>query len=155
MDLLLWRHAEAAAGEPDTERALTARGRRDARQIARWLAAHGPSRLEVFASPTQRTRQTAAALGCNVRILQSLAPGEGAGALLAATAWPGADEAWLLVGHQPMLGRLAALLLDGEEADWSFRKGALWWVRSRRRNGRWQAQLYTVQEPALMPERFP
>jgi hypothetical protein len=28
-------------------------------------------------------------------------------------------------------------------------------VRSRRRNGRWQAQLYTVQEPALMPERCP
>lgn len=152
MDLLLWRHAEAAAGEPDAERALTAKGRRQARQVAHWLAAHGPPGLEVFASPTLRTRETAAALGRHVRILESLAPGEAAGALPAATAWPAADEARLLVGHQPMLGRLAALLLSGEEADWSFRKGALWWLRSRHREGTWQVLLYTVQDPGLLPQ---
>jgi phosphohistidine phosphatase len=153
MELLLWRHAEAAAGEPDAERALTARGRRQARRVAHWLAGHGPPGLEVLASPTLRTRQTAAAFGRNARILPALAPGGDACALLAATPWPEGPAAWLLVGHQPMLGRLAALLLGGEEADWSFRKGALWWLRSRRRNGGWQAQLYTVQEPELLPGR--
>lgn len=153
MDLLFWRHAEAAAGEPDAERALTAKGRRQARQVAHWLAGHGPPGLEVFASPTLRTRQTAAALERSTRILPSLAPGGDAADLLAATPWPAGPAAWLLVGHQPMLGRLAALLLGGEEADWSFRKGALWWLRSRHRDGIWQAQLYTVQEPGLLPRR--
>lgn len=43
-----------------------------------------------------------------------------------------------------------ALLLGGREADWSLRKGALWWLLSRRRGDSWQAQLYTVQDPGLL-----
>lgn len=150
MDLLLWRHAEAVAGVPDLDRELTARGQRQARQMARWLARHGPPDLKVFSSPAARTQQTAAAFGRDVRILEPLAPGAAAAELLAATPWPAADAAWLLVGHQPTLGQLAALLLSGQEADWSLRKGALWWLRSRQREGVWQAQLYAVEEPELL-----
>jgi phosphohistidine phosphatase len=29
------------------------------------------------------------------------------------------------------LGRLAALLLSGQEADWAIKKGALWWFSRR------------------------
>lgn len=150
MELLLWRHAEAEVGEPDLARQLTARGQRQAERMAHWLAKRGPRSLEVYCSPAVRARQTAAALGRPGRILEVLAPGANAAAVLAATPWPDAPAAWLLVGHQPTLGRLAALLLGGEETDWSLRKGALWWFRSRYREGRWQTQLYAVQEPGLM-----
>lgn len=150
MDLLLWRHAEAEAGAPDLARELTAKGRAQAQRMARWLAAHGPRELVVYTSPAVRARQTAVAFDRPCRILEALAPGGSAAALRAATPWPDAAAAWLLVGHQPTLGRLAALLLSGTEADWSLRKGALWWLRSRCREGRWQTQLYAVQDPALL-----
>lgn len=150
MELLLWRHAEAEVGEPDLTRQLTARGHRQAERMAHWLARHGPRSLEVYSSPAVRARQTAGALGRPVSILEALAPEASAAAVLAATPWPDAPAAWLLVGHQPTLGRLAAVLLGGEETDWSLRKGALWWFRSRCREGRWQAQLYAVQDPGLV-----
>ena len=41
----------------------------------------------------------------------------------------------LIVGHQPSLGRMASLLLAGQEADWSIKKGALWWLTNRVRRG--------------------
>ncbi len=150
MDLLLWRHAEAADGSPDVTRELTPKGRRDAREMARWLVDRGPPDLAVFASPAVRAQQTAAALGCSARVLPALAPGTNVARLLDTLPWPQDGGAWLLVGHQPMLGRLAALLLCGQEADWSFRKGALWWLRSRRRHGAWQPQLYALLDPALV-----
>ncbi|MFZ5653238.1 MAG: SixA phosphatase family protein [Pseudomonadota bacterium] len=150
MELLLWRHAEAAEGAVDLARELTARGRRQARQMAHWLDRHGPPGLEVWCSPAVRAQQTAAALGRDARTLDALAPGADAAALLAATPWPDADAAWLLVGHQPALGRLAALVLTGREADWSIRRGAVWWLRSRQRGGIWQAGIYCVQTPELL-----
>src|SRR6266480_1553202 len=39
------------------------------------------------------------------------------------------DGVVLIVGHQPTLGRVAAVLLSGAEADWDIGKGALWWIR--------------------------
>ena len=150
MDLLLWRHAEAVDGEPDLARELTARGRAQAQRMARWLDAHGPRGLAIHTSPAVRARQTAAALGRPSHILDALAPGGSAVDLLATMPWPEAADAWLLVGHQPTLGRLAALLLGGREADWSLRKGALWWLRSRCRGGLWQTQVYAVQDPGLL-----
>ena len=43
MDLLLWRHAEAEEGLNDFERALTMRGEKQAKSVARWLLQHRPS----------------------------------------------------------------------------------------------------------------
>lgn len=37
----------------------------------------------------------------------------------------------LIVGHQPTLGRLAALLMTGEEQDWEMRKASAWWFAQR------------------------
>ncbi len=56
--------------------------------------------------------------------------------LIAASGWPHAKGAVLIVGHQPSLGRImASLLLAGQEADWSIKKGALWWLTNRVRRG--------------------
>ena len=51
--------------------------------------------------------------------------------IIAASNWPRRKGAVLVVGHQPTLGRLAARLLAGEQADWTIKKGALWWFSDR------------------------
>jgi len=56
--LILVRHAKTEQGSPDIARALTERGRRDAREIGRWLAATDNVPDQVALSPSVRTRQT-------------------------------------------------------------------------------------------------
>ncbi|AVR89250.1 putative phosphohistidine phosphatase [Thauera aromatica K172] len=141
MNLLLWRHAEAADGLPDHTRPLTARGLEQARRMAHWIEAHRPKDLRVLASPSLRTRQTASALTDDFRIVAGLGPDGSVADLLAASGWPDASGATLVIGHQPALGRLAALLLSGTEADWTIKKGALWWFTNRVREGETQTVL--------------
>lgn len=141
MDLLLWRHAEAVDGTPDFTRELSERGHKQARHMAEWLFKNRPKRLRVLVSPTVRTRQTAAAFADDFEIIPALGPDASVAGLLAATGWPDGGGACLLVGHQPSLGRLAALLLAGQEADWTIKKGALWWFTNRVRGGETQTVL--------------
>ncbi len=144
MDLLLWRHAEAVDGTPDHTRELTSRGLKQARRMARWLDTNRPKQLRVLVSPTVRTRQTAAAFTDDFEIVRSLGPDGNVPGILAATGWPDASGAALVVGHQPALGRLCALLLSGAEADWTIKKGALWWFTNRVREGETQTVLRAV-----------
>jgi phosphohistidine phosphatase len=144
MDLLLWRHAEAVDGSPDHARELTARGHKQARAVADWLQKRQPKKLRVLVSPTLRTRQTAAAFTDDFEIASELAPERNVAELLAAAGWPDGGGAVMIVGHQPPLGRLAALLLSGQEADWTIKKGALWWFTSRVRDGESQTVLRAV-----------
>lgn len=150
MDLLLWRHAEAADGSPDNLRELTSRGHKQARKVARWLDDNRPKRLRVLVSPTMRTRQTATAFTDHFEIITALSPSHDVSDILAATGWPDARGAILVVGHQPTLGKLAALLLSGQEAEWSVKKGALWWFTNRVRNDETQTVLRTVITPDLL-----
>jgi phosphohistidine phosphatase len=151
MDLLLWRHAEAEDGEVDFERALTARGEKQAHQLARWLRAHLPKKLRILASPTVRTQQTADALELPYETNRRMGPEGCVSELIAASGWPASSGAVLLVGHQPGLGRLASLLLSGQEADWTIKKGALWWLTNRVRAGEQQVVLRTVISPDFLP----
>lgn len=144
MELLLWRHAEAVDGIPDHARALTPRGLEQARRMARWLDRNRPGPLRVLASPTLRTRQTAGAFTDAFEIVPGLGPDGTVADILAASGWPDGGGATLVVGHQPTLGRLCALLLAGSEADWTIKKGALWWFTRRVRAGRPQTVLRAV-----------
>ena len=144
MDLLLWRHAEAVDGSPDHTRELTPRGLKQARRMARWLEDNRPRNLKVLVSPTLRTRQTATAFTDEFEIVSSLGPEGNVADILAATGWPEGNGAVLVVGHQPGLGRLCALLLSGSEADWTIKKGALWWFTNRVREGETQTVLRAV-----------
>lgn len=150
MDLLLWRHAEAEEGEDDFERALTGRGAKQAKAVARWLHQHPPRHLRIVVSPTLRTRQTAEALELPFDIDRHVGPDARAPDLLAATGWPDTRGAVLLVGHQPGLGQLASLLLAGQEAEWTIKKGALWWLTRRIRGGETQTVLRTVVSPDFL-----
>lgn len=154
MDLLLWRHAEAEEGTPDMRRRLTTRGQQQARQMAYWLHGNAPQRLRILVSPAVRTRQTADALGLAYETQARLGPKANVADLLAAAGWPEGDSdkrngAVLIVGHQPTLGRLAALLLSGQEANWSIKKGAVWWFSNRVRQGETQTVLRAMIPPDL------
>lgn len=144
MDLLLWRHAEAEEGDVDFDRALTVRGQRQAKLMAKWILQHQPKKMRVVASPTVRTQQTVAALELPFETNRKIGPDACVSELIAATGWPSASGAVLLVGHQPSLGRLASLLLAGQEAEWTIKKGALWWLTNRVRAGENQTVLRTV-----------
>jgi phosphohistidine phosphatase len=135
MDLILWRHAEAEPGEPDVGRRLTAKGTKQAARMAAWLERHLPDTTRVLVSPADRAQQTAAALGRKFRTVDDLAPGATVAALLVAANWPDSREPVLIVGHQPTLGAVASFLMSGEEAYWSVKKGAVWWLTNRDRMG--------------------
>lgn len=136
MDLILWRHAEAedaCSGQRDLDRALTPDGERQAARMAQWLNARLPPTARIIASPARRAQQTALALGRPVETLPQLAPASDVESAFQASGWPSASPVTVLVGHQPMLGQLAARLLAGQPQSWSIRKGAAWWFRSRDR----------------------
>jgi len=131
MDLILWRHAEAEPGEPDLERALTPKGIKQARRMADWLTSQLPDSCKILVSPARRTLQTAEPLGRKFKIHNDLAPGAEAEDVLKVANWPAGKESVLIVGHQPTLGQVAALLLTGEEQDWDMRKAGAWWFAQR------------------------
>jgi phosphohistidine phosphatase len=131
MDLILWRHAEAEPGEPDLGRRLTAKGLKQAERMALWLERHLPDSTRILVSPAARAQQTAVALGRRFKTVERLAPGASAADVLAAANWPDSREAVLVVGHQPTLGAVAALLLSGERAEWAVRKAGVWWLTDR------------------------
>ena len=150
MDLILWRHAEAEPGEPDHGRRLTSKGQKQAERMAAWLEHRLPETTRILVSPAERTQQTALALGRRYRTSREVAPGASAASILAAAGWPDAREPVLVVGHQPTLGEVAAFLLAGEEAGWSIRKGAVWWLTNRTRLGQSGAVLKVAIGPDLV-----
>jgi phosphohistidine phosphatase len=115
--LYLVRHAEAAPGEPDALRPLTAAGRAAARELGARLAGEGTPPGAVLSSPLLRARQTAAelgrALGVEPEADERLAPGATAETVRAALA--GRGDTIVVVGHQPDCGRIAATLTGEPE----------------------------------------
>src|SRR5579883_1131315 len=125
MQLLLVRHAEAAAGDPDALRPLTAAGRAHARALGQRLREEGLALDAVVTSPLLRARQTgeaiARAAGLAAEVDERLAPGAGPDEVRAVAADRG--ERVLVVGHQPDCGRIAAALTGAPQP--SFSPGAM------------------------------
>jgi phosphohistidine phosphatase len=119
--IFLVRHAEAASGEPDALRRLTAEGRASARALADRLAPQTPD--AVVCSPLLRARETAEAVaraaGIEARADDRLAPGATVADLSAAVT--GQGETVVVVGHQPDCSEIV-LALTGQEM--SFAPGA-------------------------------
>jgi len=153
MDLILWRHAEAHVlkeGQDDLERALTPKGERQAQRMAEWLNQRLAHSTRILVSPALRTQQTAKALERSFKTVKTIAPDASATAVLSAVRWPESSEPVLVVGHQPTLGQVAALLLGEIGQTWVIKKGAVWWLRSREREGGNQVVLQAVQSPDLL-----
>jgi phosphohistidine phosphatase len=154
MELLLWRHCEAEAGEPDLGRALTGKGEKQARRVAAWLHGHLPDSARILVSPARRAQQTAQALATlaprKIKTVEALAPGASAEDVLQAARWPDGKSVIVVVGHQPTLGWVASRLLTGAEADWPIKKGGVWWFSARSRDGVEQAVVRAVVAPDLI-----
>jgi phosphohistidine phosphatase len=157
MDLILWRHAEAEVaqeGEDDLSRALTKKGERQAARMAAWLDRHLPEGTRVLVSPAVRTQQTVAPLGRKFKLRDELVPESSVDDVLDLLKWqeaagPQIKGSVLLVGHQPYLGQLVAKLLGMQEHHCPVRKGGVWWLRTRVRDGQPQTVLLTVACPEL------
>ncbi len=157
MDLIFWRHAEAEEApegdlqaSTDLARALTVRGEKQAARMAGWLDRQLPGSTRILVSPARRCEQTALALGRKFKIREELVPGATPAQLLALVQWPLGKSPILVIGHQPTLGQTIAQLLGFQEGDCALKKGAVWWLRSREREGQNQTVVLTVQSPELL-----
>ena len=138
MDLILWRHAEAEDETDDLhdlERGLTSRGEKQAARMAAWLDRHLPDGARILSSPARRCEQTALALGRKFKGRAALSPGASAKHIV------------VVVGHQPSLGAVVSQLLRLEAPTCPMRKGAVWWLRTRERDGQEQTVVWAVQSP--------
>jgi phosphohistidine phosphatase len=150
LDLILWRHADAEDGMLDDARKLTAKGEKQAQQVGRWLKFHLPEGARILVSPAKRAQQTAIALGLEFETTRELGTGASVISVMAAAGWPNAKGAVVVVGHQPTLGRIAAALLSGDEADWSIKKGSVWWFSNRLHDDENQTILRVVMSPEFL-----
>jgi phosphohistidine phosphatase SixA len=120
-ELILLRHAEAhpaATGGADHDRTLSPHGEQEALAAGRWLASHGARPDRVLCSPALRACRTAelamralapdAPIGLAGEIYEAT-PGE----LLALLDQHADARCVLLVGHNPGIERLVALLVEG------------------------------------------
>jgi phosphohistidine phosphatase len=118
MRLFLVRHAEAAPGEPDELRPLTAAGRAVARDLGERLAPEHPD--AILSSPLLRARETAEQIARAARLTpeadERLAPGATAEDVQAAIV--GRGDTVIAVGHQPDCSAIL-LALTGRELDFA------------------------------------
>ena len=124
MRVYLCRHGEAAPGDPDDLRELTADGHEQARALGEQLAALPLPPRQVLSSPLVRARQTAddvaAALGVAAEPKDELLPGATVASLRRALL--GVPGPVAVVGHQPDCSEIA-LAVTG--ADPGFAPGAM------------------------------
>ena len=119
MDFFLVRHGEAKPEYEDPQRPLSDRGRRDVESMARALSEKKVAVAEILHSGKLRAKQTAEIMarflspGRGTREITVLAPDDDP--VLAKAELEAADAPVMLVGHLPHLGRLAALLVTGDE----------------------------------------
>jgi len=150
MDLIVWRHAEAHEAQPledDMFRALTPRGRKQAERMAVWLESQLPQGTRILSSPAVRAEETVQALKRKYKVRDALSPGASVQDILETSSWPDAKYPVLLVGHQPSLGAVVAHLLGMPAEACAIRKGSVWWLRHRHREGQGQTVLMSVTCP--------
>jgi len=138
MELYILRHGLAGEfGDPrypdDSQRPLTAEGKRKMHQAALGMKALGLSFNLAFASPYLRARQTAEIvchqLDCLdiLQITPNLEPGQNPlKAIKEINEFGARDKSVLLTGHEPFLSGLIAYLISGSHSSQvEFKKGAL------------------------------
>jgi len=124
-ELILLRHAHAepaSNGQADMDRALSAEGLAEAEAAGRWLAENKLVPDCILCSPSRRTRETLeavlAAIGyVDQRIEPSIYEATPGTLISLADTHREADRL-MLVGHNPGLERLAALLHSGQTGEY-------------------------------------
>jgi len=123
--LLLLRHAHAepaAEGQADIDRPLSAQGLAEAEAAGRWLAEQRLLPDRVLCSPARRTRETLEAVLRGIGYVeQRLVDGiydASPGTLAELVDEHHEVERLLVVGHNPGLERLVALMHSGQSGDY-------------------------------------
>lgn len=123
-ELILLRHAHAepaAADQVDLDRPLSSEGLAEAEAAGRWLKEHQLVPDRVLCSPSRRTRETMeavlAAVGYVDQRLDDGVYDASPGNLMTLVDQHREVDRLLLVGHNPGLERLSALLHTGQSTD--------------------------------------
>jgi len=148
MELILWRHADAEDPGPhgDAARRLTRKGEKQAERMARWLRPQREGSWRIVSSPAVRALETVAPLDLPYEVRESVSTASGPEQVLEEAGWPDAGQV-MVVGHQPTLGQVAAILLGGRSGEVSVRKGAILWFSTRLRDDTQETVLKAVLDP--------
>ena len=124
-ELILLRHAHAepaTTGQADLDRPLSAQGLAEAEAAGRWLLEHGLAPDRVLCSPARRTRETLEAVlertGYVEQRLEERIYEAAPGTLAALLDEHKEVERLLVVGHNPGLEQLVALLNSGSSSEY-------------------------------------
>lgn len=124
-ELILLRHAHAepaGTGQADLDRPLSAVGLAEAEAAGKWLKEHNLLPDCVLCSPARRTRETLEAVvgitGFFEHRLEDPVYDATPGTLIGLVADRSDIERLMIVGHNPGLERLVALLNTGESSDY-------------------------------------
>ena len=123
--LILLRHAHAepaSSDQADLDRPLSAEGLAEAEAAGRWLSEQGLVLDRVLCSPARRTRETLESVMATIgfveqRLVEQIYEAT-PGTLAALVDEHREAERLLLVGHNPGLERLAALMHSGQSGDY-------------------------------------
>jgi phosphohistidine phosphatase len=140
MDLYILRHGKAghsSGGPEDSERALTPAGRKEIRDIARWMQGEKIEFDVIASSPLVRASETAKiiarTLECKNRVViwDELAPGGDPDTVCYKAAQSGSEGNILLIGHEPALSNLVGKIISQDgTASVLLTKGGLAKVRN-------------------------
>jgi phosphohistidine phosphatase len=134
MDIYLLRHGiaeDGRAGQPDSDRVLTAEGKKKLRGVLRSAAAAGVRPSLILTSPYKRALQTAELAaqileyGGELVRTRALEPGSKAQAAWDEIRPHKGEQQLLLSGHEPLFSALTAYLLGAPGMQIDFKKGGL------------------------------
>jgi phosphohistidine phosphatase len=134
MEIYILRHGvaeEPQTGQPDSERPLTADGRKKLRNVLRTAASAGVVPSLILTSPFKRALQTAQVaadiLQYKSELLrtQALEPSSSPKAVWDEIRVHKDESGILLAGHEPLFSRLTAYLLGSPNLQVEFKKGAM------------------------------
>ncbi len=129
MKICIVRHGSAVSGAvQDQNRGLTDRGAGQAAGAGRWLAQQTFNNPRILASPFLRAQQTAQAiagsLALAVETMPHLVPDGDLQQLLSDLSVQ--EQDLILVSHLPLVGHLAAMLVDGQLHDQPWSPAECW-----------------------------
>lgn len=120
----------------------------DLLQAAQWPSNHAAENQSEHAAASNQTQATEVKVETEVGA-KTEAEAEAATETAADKKTKNNKRAVLIVGHQPTLGLVAQQLLQ-MQAPCAIKKGSLWWLRHRVRNGQPQVVLVAIQNPQML-----
>ena len=119
--------------------------------MAAWLDRQLPEGTRIVCSPARRCEQTVLALGRKYKLRSELAPDTTRRCAAGARpAGPTASRWCCWSATSPRSAQAISLLLGLKQDSCPVRKGAVWWIRTRERDGDVQTVVVTVQAPELL-----